>query len=190
MVGRNVLFFLFLTMISILPGTRIDHIHYGKGKVIAVDELIYTADFGKLGIIELSLRKASEDITILNNEPSKEFDMEELEAMLIRILNEYSDLQKPIELGNKWQGGTLVLKPSSDTLKSKEVPIETFFHKIVMVRDRLRVLEQNINSHPKLNDEDKINMQQYITRIYGSLTTFNVLFQDEEDHFVGDKKGE
>jgi hypothetical protein len=113
--------------------------------------------------------------------------MEELESMLIRILNEYSDLQKPIELGNKWQGGTLVLKPGSDTLKSKEVPIETFFHKIVMVRDRLRVLEQNINSHPKLNDEDKINMQQYITRIYGSLTTFNVLFQDEEDHFIGDK---
>jgi hypothetical protein len=177
-------------MISLTPGIRIDHVHYGKGKVITVDELIYTADFGKLGIIELSLRKAAEDITILTNEPSIEIDMDELESTLIRILNEYSDLQKPYELGSKWQGGTLVLKPGSETLKSKEVPIETFFHKIVMVRDRLRVLEQNINSHPRLNDEDKINLQQYITRIYGSLTTFNVLFQEEEDHFVGDKKGD
>lgn len=91
------------------------------------------------------------------------------------------------ELGDKWNGGTLVLKPGDDGLASKELPIETFFHKIVMVRDRLRVREQNINSHKVLSDEEKVNLQQYITRIYGSLTTFNVLFASKDDHFVGER---
>ena len=81
----------------------------------------------------------------------------------------------------------MILKPSDDSMKSKEIPIDTFFHKIVMVRDRLRVMEQRINASKKLSDEDKVNLQQYITRIYGSLTTFNVLFKYKEDHFVGEK---
>jgi hypothetical protein len=89
-------------------------------------------------------------------------------------------------LGDKWQGGLLEFKPKDAGLKSKEIPIETFFHKIVMVRDRLRVMEQRINSS-KLTDEEKVNLQQYITRIYGSLTTFNVLFKYKEDHFKGEK---
>ncbi|MFN9709826.1 MAG: hypothetical protein ACK55K_00250, partial [Bacteroidota bacterium] len=73
------------------------------------------------------------------------------------------------------------------SLKAKELPIEDFFHKIVMLRDRLRVLEQNINSHKNLSDEEKVNIQQYITRCYGSLTTFNVLFKNKEQWFVGEK---
>ena len=81
----------------------------------------------------------------------------------------------------------MILKPGDSTLKSKEVPIETFFSKIVMLRDRLRVLEQRVNSHEKLTDEDKVNMQQYITRCYGSLTTFNVLFKYQTDQFTGEK---
>ena len=80
----------------------------------------------------------------------------------------------------------MILQPDDDSLKPKEIPIETFFHKIVMVRDRLRVMEQRINSSD-LNDEEKVNLQQYITRIYGSLTTFNVLFKHKEDSFVGEK---
>ncbi len=78
-----------------------------------------------------------------------------------------------VELGDKWDNGTLILKPADDSLKSKEMPIDTFFHKIVMIRDRVRVMEQRINSS-KLTDEEKVNLEQYITRIYGSLTTFNV----------------
>ena len=80
----------------------------------------------------------------------------------------------------------MILKPRDASLKSKEIPIETFFHKIVMTRDRLRVMEQRINSHKGLSGEEKVNLQQYITRIYGSLTTFNVLFDDRDYHFRGD----
>ena len=83
----------------------------------------------------------------------------------------------------------MILKPGDPKLATKSVPIETFFHKIVMVRDRLRVLEQRINAHPKLSDAEKVEMQQYVTRCYGSLTTFNLLFREEEDRFVGDRSG-
>ncbi len=81
----------------------------------------------------------------------------------------------------------MLLQPFDKSLKQKEIPIEDFFHKIVMLRDRLRVLEQNINSSKTLNDEEKVNIQQYITRCYGSLTTFNVLFRNKEQYFVGEK---
>ena len=93
-------------------------------------------------------------------------------------------------MGDRWTGGTLIMKPSDSSLQPKEVPIDTFFHKIVMMRDRLRVLEQQVNAHKLLSDEDKVNLQQYITRCYGSMTTFNVMFKNKEDYFVGEGKGE
>ena len=92
-----------------------------------------------------------------------------------------------MQLGDRWQHGTMLLQPVDKSLKPKEIPIEDFFHKVVMLRDRLRVLEQNINSNKKLSDGDKVDLQQYITRCYGSLTTFNVLFKNKEHWFVGDK---
>lgn len=90
-------------------------------------------------------------------------------------------------LGGKWHGGTMVLQPENESLKPKTIEIEAFFHKIVMLRESLRVLEQKINNHPKLDDEDRVGLQQYISRIYGTLTTFNVFFADDEDKFVGQK---
>ena len=93
-------------------------------------------------------------------------------------------------IGERWSGGQLVLKPGKAGTQEKVVPIEAFFRKIVAVRERLRVLEQRINGHPKLSDEDRLQLQDYITRAYGSLTTFNVLFADPEDRFVGTKGDE
>ncbi|MDI6781182.1 MAG: hypothetical protein QME49_03625 [bacterium] len=99
----------------------------------------------------------------------------------------YSLRDSEMELGEKWVGGELIIKPQSDTLAEKKIPLEAFFHKIIMIRDRLRVLEQKINANPKLGDDEKIEMQQYITRIYGSLTTFNLLFKRKSGWFVGEK---
>jgi hypothetical protein len=92
-----------------------------------------------------------------------------------------------VRLAPKWEGGTVVLKPGDAQTQPKEIPLDALFHKVVMIRDRLRVLEQKVNGHPKLSDAEKVEMQQYVTRCYGSLTTFNVLFQDDRDKFVGDK---
>jgi hypothetical protein len=94
------------------------------------------------------------------------------------------------DLASKWQGGTLQLIPGNPQLQAKEIPIDSLFHKVVMVRDRLRTLEQRINAHAKLSDAEKVEIQQYITRVYGSLTSFNLLFQDRADYFVGTKSEE
>jgi hypothetical protein len=90
-----------------------------------------------------------------------------------------------VRLATKFEGGSLVLKPGRADAQEKAIPIEVFFHKITMARDRLRVLEQKINAHPKLGEEDKIELQQYVTRVYGTLTSFNVLFKDKDDWFIG-----
>ncbi len=117
-----------------------------------------------------------------------EITRDELKSILREIIQE--DL--PVghtPLGDRWHGGTLYLQPRDESQIPKELPIEAFFHKIVMIRDRLRVMEQAINANKKLTDEDKVHLQQYITKIYGTLTTFNVLFKDKADHFIGERKG-
>jgi DUF438 domain-containing protein len=113
--------------------------------------------------------------------------LSEVEKSLLGILRKWADVQEVVPLGERWAGGKMILQPPDSKLQSKEIPIEVFFHKIVMLRDRLRVLEQNINSNTKLSDEDKVNLQQYVTRIYGTLTTFNVLFKNKEHQFIGEK---
>jgi uncharacterized radical SAM superfamily protein len=95
---------------------------------------------------------------------------------------------RDVEMGDRWNEGELVLVPGREGTQEKRIPLDVFFKKIVMVRDKLRVLEQKINSHKGLSDEEKVQLHQYITGCYGSLTTFNVLFKDKEDQFSGQKK--
>jgi hypothetical protein len=111
---------------------------------------------------------------------------DELKALIRSVVREELEIIKA-PIGERWQGGTLIMRPGKPGTQEKEVPIEVFFHKIVMLRDRLRVLEQQINSNQKLSDDEKVSLQQYITRCYGSLTTFNILFKDKADYFVGSK---
>ena len=106
----------------------------------------------------------------------------------LRTLIEEEFGPKPIEIAPRWQGGTLILKPDNDT-QAKDIPIEVFFKKIIGIRESLRVLEQKINAHPQLSQEDKLTFQSYITKSYGSLTTFNILFKEGKDRFVGSGGG-
>jgi hypothetical protein len=109
-------------------------------------------------------------------------DRNGLKQVLRELLEEETFYGYP-ELGPRWQGGTMVLKPENDELQSKELPLESFFHKIVMLRDRLRVLEAKVNGNSKLEDSDKVELQSYISKVYGTLTSFNTLFSDKADHF-------
>lgn len=175
-------------MEELAVGTRVDHPRYGEGIVSKNKITSYEIFFERGGKIEIS--KRSEDLDVLESpeeKPRNSLTLPEIEKVLRYVLEDQSALQEIVPLGDKWMGGNMLLQPANLSLKPKEIPIEAFFHKIVMVRDRLRVLEQNINSHTGLSDEDKINLQQYITRIYGSLTTFNILFADKDHYFVGAK---
>lgn len=165
-------------------GSRVKHPAYGDGVIISIHAAAYSVCFMLYGIKQVG--KNYEKWEIIDAvEAAEEVSFTAAEKSLQKILKLWLGTSETIELGDKWIDGTLILKPADDSLKSKEIPIDTFFHKIVMVRDRLRVMEQRINSS-KLSDEEKVNLQQYITRIYGSLTTFNVLFKYKEDTFVGE----
>jgi len=166
-------------------GSRVEHPAFGDGVIIGVDVIAYKVCFILYGIKNVGKENPNWEV-VDAIEAEEEVSFSEAEKSLVRILNTYNALNSTVDLGDKWQGGTLILKPGDDGLKSKDMPIDTFFHKIVMVRDRIRVMEQRINSS-KLTDEEKVNLQQYITRIYGSLTSFNVLFKYKEDHFKGEK---
>lgn len=113
-------------------------------------------------------------------------DAKELRQIFIQAIEEWFGPAHQ-KLAGRWHGGKMILQPESESLKPKEIDMEVFFHKIVMMRESLRVLEQKINNHPKLDDEDRVVMQQYITRCYGTMTTFNVLFRDEDDRFIGQR---
>ncbi|MDQ3142372.1 MAG: hypothetical protein M3Q56_09030 [Bacteroidota bacterium] len=166
-------------------GSRVRHPAFGDGVIIQVDIAAYQACFMQFGIKMVGKEYQLWEV-IDRIEPQETVSFTEAEKALAKILRAWSDISEVVPLGDKWKDGILILRPGEVGLKDKEIPIETFFHKIVMLRDRLRVMEQRINAS-KLEEEDKINLQQYITRIYGSLTTFNVLFRHKEHQFVGEK---
>jgi hypothetical protein len=166
-------------MADYLKGDLVRHNKFGIGQVdgTSKDECeVYFPRLDKMTVISVN------DLQALSDAETAAYEMMKLAA------HEMREEEMPvIELGGRWQGGELVLKPADASQTPKSVPIETFFHKIVMVRDRLRVMEQQINGHKVLTDAEKVDLQQYITRIYGSLTTFNIFFRDKKDHFVGQK---
>ena len=173
---------------DLVTGIRVKHSLYGMGYVCAATLVNCDIIFERGGLISFSKKKVVEDLELLDapdtetNEPK--LTLAEVEEALSAILEKHNAIEYNVPLGERWEKGTLVLQPNNGT-QPKEMPIETFFHKIVMLRDRLRVLEQNINSHKKLSDAEKVDLQQYITRCYGSLTSFNILFKEKEDYFVG-----
>jgi hypothetical protein len=178
---------------SLHIGQRVRHPEYGSGAVKSIAESIAEIQFDEgskravapeaSGLSPLEPQASVTGLAV----PLKQFISETLEAAVAKL-----GLEKPDavvdQLGVRWHNGRMVLHPSDPALQTKEVPLEVFFHKLVGVRNQLRVLEQKINSHAALTDGDKVEMQQYISRCYGSLTTFNMLFKSKEDQFSS--KGE
>ncbi|MBK6482906.1 MAG: hypothetical protein IPG01_07170 [Chitinophagaceae bacterium] len=168
-------------------GSRVQHPKFGLGVVTGVRLTTYLITFMEAGLHEVNQFDTQLEIIEAVEVSSELETFSDVEKSLLGILRKWADLQEVIPLGDRWTGGTIILKPGDPKAQPKEIPIDAFFHKIVMLRDRLRVLEQQINSHAALKDEDKVNLQQYITRIYGTLTTFNVLFKNKDHQFVGEK---
>ena len=166
-------------------GSRIQHPEYGKGVITNVSSKEYWVTFIENGLETIAIDSSFEVIEAAENEVDT-ISFYDVEQSLLSILKKWNGLGEPIAIGDKWKGGKMILDPGQAGLASKEVPIDVFFHKIVMLRDRLRVMEQKINSS-NIEEIEKVDLQQYITRIYGSLTTFNVLFKSTSDYFVGEK---
>ena len=168
-------------------GMAVRHPQYGTGVVKALTELTAEISFddarrtiapGSSELIPAEPTAAVSELQV----PLRNLILETAHAV-VEALGLEKDETIVQGIANRWQNGTLVLRPADASVQAKEVPLETFFHKIVMIRNNLRVLEQKVNASDKLSDADKFELQQYITRCYGSLTTFNILFKKKEDQF-------
>jgi len=172
---------------SLHVGMKVRHPQYGVGTVKTISEHSAEIRFDEgqrtVEPVAAGLEPAEPQAAVSGlSQPLASFVRETAEAV-VRALG----LEKPDtvleEILPRWHNGRVVMHPSDPTLQTKEVPLEVWFHKIVMMRNNLRVLEQKINGHEKLSDAEKVDMQQYITRCYGSMTTFNILFRRKEDQF-------
>lgn len=170
-------------------GSVISHQKYGQGVIARVSLTHYEVYFERAGKMEIS--KSNTDFEVMEEEEATQgaISISELERLMDHLLDRYGLLPSELPIGERWKGGNMILQPFNPELKPKEIPVEVFFHKIVMLRDNIRVMEQKINSHSGLSDEDKVQLQQYITKMYGSLTTFNVLFAEKDHYFKGAGKG-
>ncbi len=174
-------------------GQVVYHHDFGTGRIVNVEEARIVVNFIKAGIKYIDPSDAEDELSDTPFQGEKVVDTdsyddtEQIKKALREVLRE-EGIVGSTSLPAKWEGGEIVLKPGNPDLQGKVVPIDTFFHKIVMIRNQLRMLEQNVNAHKGLSDAEKVDLQQYITRSYGSLTTFNILFAEKSDWFVGSKK--
>lgn len=170
-------------------GSRVEHPHFGRGVVVDTASEFYIIWFKSQQGTKSISKDYAELKTLEEVAPSEgggeTITIADIEQALSNILDQRLHDMQIVPIATRWRKGTMILKPGDPTLQSKEVPIETFFHKIVMVRDKLRVMEQKINAHKVLEEDEKIDLQQYITTAYGSLTTFNVLFKEAHHQFKG-----
>jgi hypothetical protein len=162
-------------------GSRINLSDFGSGVVIGVKSDGYEVTFIESGTRKVKIDADFEVIEAVELS-SDLVSMFDVERTLSKVLQKWMDATEIIPLGDKWVGGRMILEPGKPGLASKELTIESFFHKIVMMRDKLRVLEQKVNASD-LTDEAKVDIQQYISRCYGSMTTFNILFKNTEQQF-------
>lgn len=164
-------------------GSRVKHPEFGSGVIIQVKPEAYVVTFIDSGIKDISKEFGELEIIEAVEPPVDLVSWQEIEERFVKLMRKITDIQETVPMADKWRGGKLILQPADTTKSSKEMLIDTFFHKIVMIRDRVRVMEQRINSS-NLTDDEKINLEQYITRIYGTLTSFNVLFKNRKDSFA------
>jgi hypothetical protein len=168
-------------------GSRVEHQHFGKGVVVDLATEFYVIWF-KSQQSAKNINREHANLKVIEAKGTDNGDkltLADIEQALDNILDRRLNEVQMVPMALKWNNGIMILKPSDTTLQPKEVPIETFFHKIVMIRDRVRLIEQKINAHKVLTDEEKVDIQQYVTAIYGSLTTFNVLFKETHHQFKG-----
>jgi hypothetical protein len=169
-------------------GSMVIHPSFGRGILVEESDKSYKIffyDIDKAKEIDRTFDKLDIITKTAPQQTLAPIDLKDIEELFLTTVFKYFDPPINIPLAGKWIDGKIIITSGDTSLQPKEIPTEQFFHKIVMLRDRLRVLEQNINTHPKLNDEDRLHLQQYITRIYGSLTTFNVLFKEKDHQFKG-----
>jgi len=166
-------------------GSRINHQELGKGVITNVTSNHYVVTFIDRGLETINLNDEFDVIESVHDEVDT-VSFSDIEQSLISILRRWNKAEDIVPIADKYKGGKLILQPGDESLKSYELPIDKFFNKIIMVRDRLRVMEQRINAS-NLDEQQKLDLQQYITRIYGSLTSFNVLFKSKTHQFVGQR---
>lgn len=167
-------------------GSKVKHPKFGLGVICNLSTHYYKIYFSTQDELK-ELDRDFEGLEVVDKIAAEvpAIEIRDIEKAVEAVMLKYAENNKPLALASKWVGGTVLIKPGDTDLQSKEIPTRTFFSKIIAVREKLRVLEQNINNHEKLDEADKIHLQQYISRAYGSLTTFNVLFANKEDQFKG-----